>query len=72
MNRLLGILFTLAAIAAMVLAILNYGEYRSMLFTDRSASSEAIAPLDSTEEIIEATDTTSVSTTELIISEESM
>lgn len=36
MNRVLGILFTIIAIAAMVFAILNYGDYRSMLFTEES------------------------------------
>ena len=36
MNRVLGILFTILAIAAMVFAILNYRDYRSMLFTDEA------------------------------------
>lgn len=36
MNRVLGILFTILAIAAMVFAILNYGDYRSMLFTEET------------------------------------
>ena len=36
MNRVLGILFTILAIAAMVFAILNYGDYRSMLFTEEA------------------------------------
>lgn len=40
MNRLLGILFTLAAIAAMVFAIINYGDYRSILFTEEANVSE--------------------------------
>lgn len=40
MNRLLGILFTLAAIAAMVFAIINYGDYRSILFAEEANVSE--------------------------------
>lgn len=36
MNRVLGILFTILAIAAMVFAILNYEDYRSMLFTEEA------------------------------------
>lgn len=36
MNRVLGILFTILAIAAMVFAILNYGDYHSMLFTEEA------------------------------------
>ena len=40
MNRVLGILFTILAIAAMVFAILNYGGYRSMLFTEETTISD--------------------------------
>lgn len=33
MNRLLGTLFALATLAAIAFAILNYGNYTSMVFT---------------------------------------
>lgn len=69
MNRVLGILFTILAIAAMVFAIINYGDYRSMLFTEEAtigddSISEWVeeATMDEEEseaiEIIEAADTT--------------
>ena len=72
MNRVLGILFTILAIAAMVFAILNYGGYRSMLFTEEATISDdsiseaveeaAMGEEESetieTIEIIEAADTT--------------
>lgn len=72
MNRLLGILFTLVAIAAMVFAIINYGGYRSILFAEETGVNDdsivveaemvdnAIEsePAPETIDIIEAADTT--------------
>lgn len=69
MNRVLGILFTILAIAAMVFAIINYGGYRSMLFTEEATigdegiavvAEEAAMGEEESEaiEIIEAADTT--------------
>lgn len=34
MNRIIGILFTIATLAIIVFAILNYGNYRSLCFTE--------------------------------------
>lgn len=69
MNRVLGILFTILAITAMVFAILNYGDYRSMLFTEEATigddsisewADEAAMGEEESEaiEITEAADTT--------------
>lgn len=54
MNRVLGIIFTIVAIAAMVFAILNWGNYRSLCFTKAETQSEEIIPVEEVEmEIIE-------------------
>ena len=41
MKRVVGTLFCLVAIAVMVFAVLNYGNYRSMCF-DASESAEMV------------------------------
>ena len=52
MNRALGIIFTIVAIAAMVFAILNWGNYKSLCFTN--TESEEIIPVEEVEmEMIE-------------------
>lgn len=49
MNRLLGTLFALATLAAIAFAILNYGNYTSMVFT---ATTDAPAtPADAPAEV---------------------
>jgi hypothetical protein len=54
MNRVLGIIFTIVAIAAMVFAILNWGNYKSLCFTKAETESEEVIPVDEVEmEIIE-------------------
>lgn len=56
MNRALGIIFTIVAIAAMVFAILNWGNYKSLCFTNTEAESESeeIIPVEEVEmEMIE-------------------
>ena len=48
MNRLLGTLFALATLAAIAFAILNYGNYTSMVFipTTEEPATPADAPVD--------------------------
>ena len=54
MNRALGIIFTIVAIAAMVFAILNWGNYKSLCFTKAETQSEEIIPAEEVEmEMIE-------------------
>lgn len=54
MNRALGIIFTIVAIAAMVFAILNWGNYKSLCFTKAETESEEVIPVEEVEmEIIE-------------------
>ena len=54
MNRVLGIIFTIVAIAAMVFAILNWGNYKSLCFTKAETQSEEIIPVEEVEmEMIE-------------------
>jgi hypothetical protein len=54
MNRVLGIIFTIVTIAAMVFAILNWGNYKSLCFTKAETESEEIIPVEEVEmEIIE-------------------
>lgn len=54
MNRALGIIFTIVAIAAMVFAILNWGNYKSLCFTNTETESEEIIPVEEVEmEMIE-------------------
>lgn len=54
MNRALGIIFTIVAVAAMVFAILNWGNYKSLCFTNTEAESEEIIPVEEIEmEMIE-------------------
>ena len=54
MNRALGIIFTIVAIAAMVFAILNWGNYKSLCFTNTETQSEEIIPVEEVEmEMIE-------------------
>ena len=70
MKRVVGTLFCLVAIAVMVFAVLNYGNYRSMCF-DASESAEmpektedlpcveacdslAVEPIVTPEEVVEA------------------
>lgn len=65
MNRILGIVFTIAAIAVMVFAVLNWGNYTSLCFTKSEPAEEdieifeALIPADSVEmegiEIVEDT-----------------
>lgn len=49
MNRVLGIIFTIVAIAAMVFAILNWGNYKSLCFTKAETESEEVIPVDEVE-----------------------
>lgn len=42
MNRVLGVLFTLLTFVLIAFAILNWGNYRSMLFGKETAESEAV------------------------------
>lgn len=54
MNRVLGIIFTIVAIAAMVFAILNWGNYKSLCFTKAETENEEVIPVEEVEmEIIE-------------------
>ena len=54
MNRALGIIFTIVAVAAMVFAILNWGNYKSLCFTKAETESEEIIPVEEAEmEMIE-------------------
>ena len=54
MNRALGIIFTIVAVAAMVFAILNWGNYKSLCFTNTETESEEIIPVEEAEmEMIE-------------------
>jgi hypothetical protein len=54
MNRVLGIIFTIVAIAAMVFAILNWGNYKSLCFTKAETESEEVIPVEEVEmEMIE-------------------
>ena len=54
MNRALGIIFTIVAVAAMVFAILNWGNYKSLCFTNTETESEEIIPVEEVEmEMIE-------------------
>ena len=54
MNRALGIIFTIVAVAAMVFAILNWDNYKSLCFTNTETESEEIIPVEEAEmEIIE-------------------
>ena len=53
MNRVLGWIFTIAVIAIVVFAALNWGGYSSMFFNGGEAEREAA-------ETVEATDTTYV------------
>ncbi len=54
MNRVLGIIFTIVAVAAMVFAILNWGNYKSLCFTKAETESEEIIPVEEVEmEMIE-------------------
>lgn len=47
-NRILGTLFTLAIVALMVFAVLNWGNYRSMCFKPKATESEELPQRDST------------------------
>ena len=49
MNRVLGIIFTIVAIAAMVFAILDWGNYKSLCFTKAETESEEVIPVDEVE-----------------------
>lgn len=42
MNRVIGVLFTLLTFALIAFAILNWGNYRSMLFGKEIAEPEAV------------------------------
>ena len=42
MNRFIGVLFTLLTFALIAFAILNWGNYRSMLFGKETAEPEAV------------------------------
>ena len=42
MNRVIGVLFTLLTFALIAFAILNWGNYRSMLFGKETAEPEAV------------------------------
>lgn len=49
MNRLLGTLFALATLAAIAFAILNYGNYTSMVFT--ATTDAPVTPADAPAEV---------------------
>ena len=53
-HRLIGILFTFAALAVMAFAILNMGNYRSMCFNDSedSVAKHTLITIDDAEEVV--------------------
>ena len=51
MNRILGIIFTVIAIAVMVFAILNWGNYKSLCFKGGDDLETIDENLDAVEEI---------------------
>ena len=51
MNRILGIIFTVVAIAVMVFAILNWGNYKSLCFKGGDDLETIDENLDAVEEI---------------------
>ena len=70
MNRIIGILFTIATLAIIVFAILNYGNYRSLCFTAPTEveMQDLMVPASLYDEslpIVEATD--SLATEEIIV-----
>lgn len=69
MNRIIGILFTIATLAIIVFAILNYGNYRSLCFTEPTEVEMPIMVPDSLYDenlpIVEATD--SLATEEITV-----
>lgn len=51
MNRVLGIIFSIVAIAVMVFAVLNWGNYTSLCFTgEDSATAEEVVDIEETAE----------------------
>lgn len=56
MNRVLGVIFTIIAVAAMVFAILNWGNYKSLIFTKADVKEDIPeATLTDTPEVVDDT-----------------
>lgn len=72
-NRILGTLFTLAALAIILFAILNRGNYRSMLFgksEELAVETMELAVESATETATEATEAIDTADAELDLKEE--
>lgn len=72
-NRILGTLFTLAALAIILFAILNRGNYRSMLFgksEEPATETMELAVESTTETATEATEAIDTADAELDLKEE--
>lgn len=51
-RRTIGVLFTLGAIAIMLFAVMNFGNYRSMLFKSRAVeTAEAAEQVEAVEQV---------------------
>lgn len=55
-RRTIGVLFTLGAIAIMLFAVMNFGNYRSMLFKPRAVETAEAVEAAETAEQVEAVD----------------
>ena len=64
MNRVLGIIFSIVAIAVMVFAVLNWGHYTSLCFTgEDTATAEEVVDIEETTVMDEATEVTDIQET---------
>lgn len=64
MNRVLGIIFSIVAIAVMVFAVLNWGNYTSLCFTgEDAATAEEVVDIEETTVMDEATEVTDIQET---------
>ncbi|MEE1148785.1 MAG: hypothetical protein UHN93_05965 [Alistipes sp.] len=64
MNRVLGIIFSIVAIAVMVFAVLNWGNYTSLCFTgEDTAPAEEVVDIEETTVMDEATEVTDIQET---------
>ena len=64
MNRVLGIIFSIVAIAVMVFAVLNWGNYTSLCFTGKDiATAEEVVDIEETTVMDEATEVTDIQET---------
>ena len=64
MNRVLGIIFSIVAIAVMVFAVLNWGNYTSLCITgEDTATAEEVVDIEETTVMDEATEVTDIQET---------